>query len=1306
MAGSVAANGETLLVPMHLDALVINKKITARDAYNRWRMNYKQMKCFGNPMPPPFHDQESEPPPVGVHLHWALPDGMTHGVEDESGGIEFPYVPNRWLVVRIQPGGSPTGASLIVAWVILSDMYGDDCASPFLDPDPQKSKPGDVVPTGLGARVTIQEWDRMMGEKGVDPVAPFLRAIGPGNVTFAAFAPGVEDVFAFHDDVSDLGATKLTYVVVGWYSQPENMDPLWRLPKDAWECEFLVNVSSRFQEELDDGVLHPVLGQVFADHGFDLPDHPKIEKGQQGGEWLIAAGPRTYTARLEDGEINVYDCEVAVAGGLNWAVQLEGRSPPTRTCVHGMVYGVNWNPKAQLQRPPACPKKVHKRVRVAVGNTAVDALAALVRSQAGHAGGVLIDDDLLEAFQHNLLSTLDQAGGKALLDQRIRQASFGSEPGGIRWLIVAEEQPDVRAVDKLPRLTRNQRAWLAELNRKQRRLDTQRHVLASMQWELYALWWKSKRIDHPDPGSNDRKEALRHAKAQLARQLDKSNPRSLVNKVIDQQKTVADLETEVPIATGPESAESITEYAKGHLYAEQELKPVAMPRFSHPNDPVILISGLGRSEKHGHDATLSCRLLSQTIGAITVPCQDESISLTTDELKDAIPRLSTKHLPAGIAELLAEAYFLDPGNAESMAKARPQLGADTDDVSGAITGIEPVVPEGTNMIGRYGALAWQQPWVPLFLDWKVSFFYTFDKDRNYEFDWEHWQFNGTDYVWKGRRARKICPVPLTYSGRTFLTPQASVPFVDRLREYFDSHPDIDRQAAEELLEKISKWDVLSQTMSGFTYQLAMRDTEYMVPPDESIAPHVGSHCDSIPFLNHGPGVDTSASSVAPFFFPLRAGFIAFEKLRIIDSFGRILNLMRANGNPMGTEAGFQPIRGRGMVPSQDRKRMVELPPRVVQNSRLSFRYVSAQDDFYESGLQANSSPVCGWLLPNHLDNSISVYDAAGNLLGELALLLRSAGEGTVSWWPAPGNQNTSPAGDPHQKIEIPNKHLKDMIQELIDHKDQVAAFGNLLQIIDRTLWVHDPLGERSDQNLNVLFGRPLAVVRANLQLELHGKPFCNQAWHETFQKGTANLNENHGGLLGLEFCVRLGSPELRNNGLIGYFERMNYERFHAVHLPKEIVPAEPRYIRQIGADDDYVRLKFKVPSAASDAARIDPFGSIHLTMLVDPRGVVQATSGLLPTKTIELPRRYVSEPLERMAVTFRVGPLLLEPQAVRIPQPTEQRGDWSWVEATGTKKGEWATTPTNKADTGARLTATPLVIREGWLKFSPEQIEE
>ena len=163
----------------------------------------------------------------------------------------------------------------------------------------------------------------------------------------------------------------------------------------------------------------------------------------------------------------------------------------------------------------------------------------------------------------------------------------------------------------------------------------------------------------------------------------------------------------MPIATGPQSAGSITKYAKGHLYPEQELKPVSMPRFSHPNDPVILISGMGRSEKHGHDATLLCRLLSQTISGITVPYKGGSISLATGELKNAIPRLPTKHLPPGATQLLTEAFFLDPGNAEIMAQAGLKFPVARDAVSEAIAETEPEVPEGTNMIGRYGALEWQ-----------------------------------------------------------------------------------------------------------------------------------------------------------------------------------------------------------------------------------------------------------------------------------------------------------------------------------------------------------------------------------------------------------------------------------------------------------------------------------------------------------------------------------------------------------------------------------------------------------------------
>jgi hypothetical protein len=1307
MAGTTTDSGAVLLVPMHLDALVVNKQETERGVYNRWRMDYSQMNEFESPMLPPFDDQKTEPPAVGVHLHWALPDGLTHGVENEDGEIEFPFAPNRWLVVRIQPGRSQTGAGPIAAWVILSDELGPHCASSFLDPDPQKSRPGQVLPTRLGDRRTIQAWDEGMGEQGVTSVSPFLRAMGPGNPTFAAFAPGVENVFAFHDDMRGLAATKLTYLVVGWYSQPEIMDPLRHLAADAWQCEFLFNVGLQFQAELDEGRISPRLRQVFQEYGIDLADDSRVAKAQKDGEWLIAAGTGTYTVRLEGGELYVYDSEVTVAEHLNWAVRLEGAPPPWRTCVHGMVYGVDWNPAGESQRAPARPRDVHKQVRVAVGNTTVEALAALISNQAENAGIGWVQAEILEAFQYNLLSMLDVAGGTILLDQNIRQAWFGSEPGGIQWTIVATERADAQAARKPPRVSRDQAAWLDDLNRKQRELDAQRRLLAAMQWELYALWWKSKRVGRaPEPASKDRRAELLNAKTQLPRHLQKSDPESLLSRVMAQQRTVASLEEVVPPATGPHSAERIAAYAQGHLDPDElELKAAAMPRFWSPNDPVIVVTGLGRSEKHGYDATLLCRLLSQTIGEITVPYQDTSMRVTADDLRTVIPHLSSEFLPAGASQLLTEAFFLDPGNAQIVAEAGLRLPAAGDAVAEAINAIKPLVAEGTNAIGRYGAVAWRQPWVPLFLDWQVRFFYTFkeDHDGSYRFDQEDWHFDGSDYSWRGKRAREVCPGPLSYSGRTFLTPQASVPFVARLREYVHSHPDANPQAAEDLLERIAKWDILSQTISGFTYQLALRDVEPNVPPDDTISDYVGPHYDTIPFVNIVPDVETKPDTARPFFFPLRAGFFTFEKLRLIDSFGRVLNLLEANGNPLGNERGFLPIRGRGMLPSPDLdRRLVELPPRVVQGSRLSFRYVSAGDDGLESGLAADSNPVCGWLLPNHLNNSISVYDADGAPLGELLQLLKSKAERTVYWQPAPGDADSSPAVDSQQEVRIPNQHLRNMIEALIHRGDQGAAFDNLLQVIDKTLWTIDPLGERGDQNLSVLIGRPLAVVRANLQLQLNGKPFFNQAWHETFQTGSPTLKENSGGLLDLEFPVQLGSPELPNSGLIGYFQDQDYAHFHAVRLPEGFAAADPPYIHLIGADDDYVRLKFQ----ASRPAAFDPAGSVYLTMLIDPRGVVQAHSGLLPTKTVELPGRYVSEPLERMAVTFRAGPLLLDPQAVRIPQPAEQRGDWSWIEATGTGKGEWATAPVAKEDARARLAATPLVLREGWLKFSPDEVEK
>src|SRR5882672_3834784 len=67
-----------------------------------------------------FPAQTLEP---GVHLHWALPDALTHGADSDGRGIALPAVPNRWLVVRLHTRGKDqaTAATELKAWIVESD---------------------------------------------------------------------------------------------------------------------------------------------------------------------------------------------------------------------------------------------------------------------------------------------------------------------------------------------------------------------------------------------------------------------------------------------------------------------------------------------------------------------------------------------------------------------------------------------------------------------------------------------------------------------------------------------------------------------------------------------------------------------------------------------------------------------------------------------------------------------------------------------------------------------------------------------------------------------------------------------------------------------------------------------------------------------------------------------------------------------------------------------------------------------------------------------------------------------------------
>src|ERR1051325_9709529 len=114
---------------------------------------------------------------------------------------------------------------------------------------------------------------------------------------------------------------------------------------------------------------------------------------------------------------------------------------------------------------------------------------------------------------------------------------------------------------------------------------------------------------------------------------------------------------------------------------------------------------------------------------------------------------------------------------------------------------------------------------------------------------------------------------------------------------------------------------------------------------------------------------------------------------------------------------------------------------------------------------------------------------------------------------------------------------------------------------------------------------------------------------------------------------------------------------------------------------------------------------------MDPRGVVHATSGLLPVSQMEIPSAYYADALKHLGVTFRVSPLLTDSEHLHSPPladseqlhaalPKEAGYVWSWVSKTD--GSTWEETGHIADVTEHAHFFKPPKIVEGWLKLTPK----
>ena len=109
--------------------------------------------------------------------------------------------------------------------------------------------------------------------------------------------------------------------------------------------------------------------------------------------------------------------------------------------------------------------------------------------------------------------------------------------------------------------------------------------------------------------------------------------------------------------------------------------------------------------------------------------------------------------------------------------------------------------------------------------------------------------------------------------------------------------------------------------------------------------------------------------------------------------------------------------------------MIAAPPRFTAPGRLLLRFVDADPAAPATTLEDTGEgvrPVCGFVLPDHLDGTLEFFDAAGSAVGSVEP--SADGDGRAVWTNAPGTP--SPAGRPPSGI-LADPHLGALADALV-----------------------------------------------------------------------------------------------------------------------------------------------------------------------------------------------------------------------------------------------------------------------------------
>jgi hypothetical protein len=1191
------------------------------------------------PAPQPAVLAPGTPRPSGVHLHWAPPDALLRGSLGDHGETNRLQLPSLPDRWIVVRLLVPKGASQAVA------------TGTIIEADTAKAVPLANYPAGAAAAP----------QAGRTVAAADLTASIGGSLNWVGVYDAVLNRLAFFDPLSDLAAIapngvegdQISYLVAGWWSKPA-LDPL-----DS------ATTSSSLQTRLQE------LGWALTDDvegGDQLQATHVVSRMKQASIGLTtatryAASPEPSVAAATSIEAAISPVDRAFAASafadeVAGVVQTEP-AVPRSTLLHGCIFGVPIAGAPTVENRPAS-----SAVGVVLGEQGDDLAAALASTGLGSA---TIDarratERLLSAFTGHLLDRIGSSDGLVDVEEYEHAAAFVSRDGG--------------------------------------------------------------------PGGTDRLEsgrqlggfaAGRQARSAAVR-LSNAAPPVTGMRVTAFAKTKGNLK----LATLDDQRAAVASWAgprpdvEPSTDAREVVRPA--PRLYLPSEAMVALRGAGRCLRYGvtgrfsQDGLVHCRWPSQVASGIShiVEGSDLVPSLGTGAAPGEVQVLAQEcvtinpYLAPWIASVASKAHGLDAGATTNRMVAEAVLRFGTNAVyDGQTSAFQPAanVPSAsarfsagvtstliTDQLRRFslvagtdpypvGVTAWSQPWVPLWLEWEARL------DVSDRLD--GWTLGPVDQ----ERNTDVTPatVARTFRGRSVITTGTASTIASAIRDWMTAEDQRDQnnqgetdKATEALLGDIAthieNLDVLAASLDGIRERLlGFVYDGGLVQPRKS----------------DGTLDAPARTGDAPIF--MRAGALTVTAARIVDVFGRTLDV------PVNT----------AIVPARNgvanAPQALLLRPRLTAPTRVLFRFVDpdpaattpaeARVDQVDPTKAVN--PVAGFLLPDHIDESLEVFDVTGAPIGQL---MHEPFGGGVIWEIAPGRPGPPDAG-PLFDLTGGTEHVGFFAAGVVaaDAKARAglpadpateSALSALLRAIDTTLWTVDAFRALGSEHIAGLVGRPMAVVRARLTLSVEPDLGLDAS------AAAAALSDR-------AFTVRIGELTRADDGLLAYFVNDDYEHVHLVD--KIIAQLALDGGRQRGQLATYGTAPTVPPQKpivhpyviAEDELTIRPNQTIALTLLMLPAGNVHLTSGVLPRKALQLARDWVAPGLGTIAPSARIGPVLVDPALVRLPKisafPKEQ------IFTRRDSPQSWKDDPILAATQTALLPDLPHEVQEGYIRIAPNQ---